>query len=299
LELATPRWSETPDYILGLVRGYVQGLDGHNPIENQQRLAAERRALTESCLQRLRNPLKRWVFRRTLAQAQRLALNREQWKNEAVRAITVLRRMLLELGERLREGRVLEQRDDIFFLQISELEAVASGRAPADLPILLHSRRAEYAGNQALRPPPVVVGGLDGMAVLPAMPSSSAAGGVVLHGIPVSPGLVVGRARIILRDNEHDQVLPGEILVAPFTDPAWTPYFVTAAGIITDQGGILSHGSIVAREYGLPAVTNVGHATTTLFTGDLIQVDGNRGQVRLLERKSTADLQVRPPIALN
>jgi pyruvate,water dikinase len=103
-----------------------------------------------------------------------------------------------------------------------------------------------------------------------------------LEGIPVSPGIVTGRAKVILRSEDQAQVLPGEILIAPFTDPAWTPYFVTAAGVVMDQGGILSHGSIVAREYGLPAVTNVGSATRVIHTGDLVQVDGNRGRVTIL-----------------
>jgi pyruvate,water dikinase len=79
-------------------------------------------------------------------------------------------------------------------------------------------------------------------------------------------------------------VLPGEILVTPNTDPAWSPYFLTAADVVIDLGGMLSHGSILAREYGLPAVTNAGSATRTIHTGDLVQVDGNRGQVHILER---------------
>jgi pyruvate,water dikinase len=91
---------------------------------------------------------------------------------------------------------------------------------------------------------------------------------------------------VILRAHDHEQVLPGEILVAPFTDPAWTPYFVTAAGVVMEQGGILSHGSIVAREYGLPAVTNAGSATRIIRTGDLVQVDGNHGRVTVLARGS-------------
>jgi pyruvate,water dikinase len=82
-------------------------------------------------------------------------------------------------------------------------------------------------------------------------------------------------------------VLPGEILVAPFTDPGWTPYFQLAAGLVTDLGGLLSHGSIVAREYGLPAVVNVGPATRIIRTGDRLQLDGTRGEVRILERVKT------------
>jgi pyruvate,water dikinase len=109
----------------------------------------------------------------------------------------------------------------------------------------------------------------------------------VLKGIPVFPGVVTGLARMILRADDHEHLLPGEILVAPFTDPAWTPYFLPAAGVVMDQGGILSHGSIVGREYGLPAVTNVGSATKTIRTGDRIQVDGSRGRVSVLESAGT------------
>jgi rifampicin phosphotransferase len=109
------------------------------------------------------------------------------------------------------------------------------------------------------------------------------------QGIPIFPGVVTGLARVILRTDDHEQVRPGEILVAPFTDPAWTPYFVTAAAVVMDQGGILSHGSIVAREYGLPAVTNVGTASKHIRTGDLLRVDGARGQVMILERATASE----------
>ena len=96
--------------------------------------------------------------------------------------------------------------------------------------------------------------------------------------------MVTGPARVIVRANDHEHVSPGEILVAPFTDPAWTPYFLTAVGVVMEQGGILSHGSIVAREYGLPSVTNVAAATRLIRTGDLVQVDGTCGRVTLLAR---------------
>jgi phosphoenolpyruvate synthase/pyruvate phosphate dikinase len=104
----------------------------------------------------------------------------------------------------------------------------------------------------------------------------------VLRGLAVSPGVVRGRARVILRADAEQRVLPGEILVAPFTDPGWMPYFLPAAAIVVDVGGALSHGSIVAREYGIPAVVNVGPATQVIRTGDLIEVDAHCGEVRLL-----------------
>ena len=284
LELFNPRWSETPDYLLGLVRGYLRGLGQSDPLEKQRRLAQEREELTAQCAQRLKNPLQRWLFLKTLRRAQKLALNREEWKNQAVRHLTLLRRVLLALGERLQQEGLLTQAEDAFFLEFAELEPVCSGRARFDPKAVVKQRRAEYERNLLLTPPPLVVGQFDPSTS--AAPPPLAAGDRVLYGIPVFPGAVTGPARVILRADDQAQVLPGEILVAPFTDPAWTPYFVTAAGVVMDQGGILSHGSIVAREYGLPAVTNTGSATRLIRTGDLVRVDGTRGQVTVVKAGS-------------
>jgi pyruvate,water dikinase len=99
----------------------------------------------------------------------------------------------------------------------------------------------------------------------------------------VSAGIVTGRARVILRSDADERVQPGEILVAPFTDPGWTPYFVPAAGIVMDMGGLLSHGSIIAREYGIPAVVNVGPATQIIRTGQWLEVNADQGVVKVLD----------------
>jgi phosphohistidine swiveling domain-containing protein len=282
LELSNPRWSEQPDYILGLVRGYLRTIGQINPPDQQARLESAREQLTAECRRRLRNPVKRWIFLRSLCRAQKLAVNREEWKNQAVRHLTVLRRILLALGEHLACEGILSRPDDIFFLELLELEPVATGRANFNVHTVIHQRRAEYLKNLTLKPPPVVAGLFTSAA--PAPPASGA-DDHTLHGIAVFPGVVTGPARVILREDDHAQVLPGEILVAPFTDPAWAPYFIGAAGVVMDQGGILSHGSIVAREYGLPSVTNVGRATTMIRTGDWIEVDGNQGRVRVLTPK--------------
>ncbi|HEY5910820.1 MAG TPA: PEP/pyruvate-binding domain-containing protein [Verrucomicrobiae bacterium] len=280
LELFNPRWAETPDYILGLVRGYLRSVDQLNPLANQRRLAAERQRLTGQCCQRL-GPIKRWIFLRSLRRSQKLAINREEWKNQIVRQFAFLRQVLQTLGRRLHEQGILARHDDIFFLQASEIGPVASGKAGLDVRERVDARRKEYQVNLSRKPPPVVVGRFHVTTNAAVMP---AANDKVLEGIPVSPGIATGPARVILRSDDHEQVLPGEIPVVPFTDPAWTPYFISAAGVVIDQGGILSHGSIVAREYGLPAVTNLGSATRLIHTGDLIQVDGNHGRVTILQR---------------
>ena len=280
-ELSNARWCEAPDYILGLVRGYLGSLGQSDPLENQRRLAEERERLTAQCRARLNNPVKRWLFSRALRATQDLTVYREQLKNHGIRRIACLRRALLALGQKLQEQGTLSRRDDIFFLEVAELEPVAAGIASFDWRERIEWRRREYETNLKLNPPRVVNGRFD-----PNAPGSPAANAdaKLLEGIPVSPGLVTGPARVILRTDDHEQVLPGEILIAPFTDPAWSPYFITAAGVVVEQGGILSHGSIVAREYGLPAVTNVTSATRAIRTGDLVQVDGNRGRVSVLKR---------------
>jgi pyruvate,water dikinase len=289
-ELSNARWGETPDYILGLVRGYLRSLGQSDPLENQRRLAEERERLTVQCRARLKNPIKRWIFSHSLRGAQELTVFREQLKNLGIRRFAFVRRVLLVLGRRLQEQGRLSDRDDVFFLDVAELEPVATGVASFDGRGRIESRRREYEKNLKLNPPQIVVGRFDPNA--PAWPAANA-DATLLTGIPVSPGVVTGPARVILRADDHQQVLPGEILIAPFTDPAWSPYFITAAGLVVEQGGILSHGSIVAREYGLPAVTNVASATRVIRTGELVQVDGNRGCVSVLQRlaeNSTAEI---------
>jgi phosphohistidine swiveling domain-containing protein len=200
-------------------------------------------------------------------------------KSVAVRYWAALRFIILELGERLAARRVLESRDDIFFLSMDEIDPVRRGEAGFKVREVVAARRAEHERNLVITPPKVVVGRFDPGNFVPDAIEESAE---LLTGLAVSPGVVTGPARVILRANTNERVLPGEILVTPFTDPGWAPYFLPAAAIVMDQGGLLSHGSIVAREYGIPAVVNVGPATKIIHTGQTIQVDGNSGVVRIL-----------------
>jgi pyruvate,water dikinase len=287
LELFNARWSETPDYILGLVRGYLRSIAVLTPRENQSRLAVEREQLTEQCRRQIRNPIKRWLFLRSLRRAQKLSVNRERWKNAAVRQIAILRRALLILGRILQVRETLSEPNDIFFLQISELTAVTNGDVGFDPQERIRSRRVEYETNLEHNPPTTVAGRFTPAKRASAKSRSKES---VLQGIAVSPGMATGRAKVVLRHDPEAQVLSGEILIAPFTDPAWTPYFIAAAAVVMEKGGMLSHGSIVAREYGLPAVTNIEGATRVIHTGDLVQVDGNCGLVTILESGTAGEL---------
>jgi len=301
IDVHKPRWSETPDYVLDLLRSFLA--HPHDLDAEQQQRTAERRRLLVACRRRLAVP-QRWLFDYLVRQSQQGLALRENLKSEGIRLIALIRRIVLESGTRLARRGVLSQADDVFFLRLEELEALQRGdhalaarRAGVTVPgpdagraltTLIATRRAEYAYHQTLSPPPVIVGRFEPDAAgMPAAPLAAEPASRVLHGLAVSAGVAVGPARVILHADDRQQVLPGEILVAPFADPGWTPYFVSAAGIVLDLGGLLSHGCIVAREYGIPTVVNVGPATQLIRTGQLVQVDGDRGIVTVVSAEQS------------
>ena len=278
LEFANPTWAERPDYILGVVRGYVTLESGEDPMHDYARRSAEADDAAEECRRRLRDPLKRAAFGRMLAWGRASAGARENIKSEGVRWLASIRRALLVLGRRMAERGVLERDDDIFFLDQKEVDELVAGAPERDWRRMVARRRAEHERLRRLQPPPVIIGSWDEREGAWNVSSEAR----TLRGISVSSGVARGPARVFSSADTDERVMPGEILVAPFTDPGWTPYFVPAAGIVMDMGGMLSHGSIIAREYGIPAVVNVGPATRLIRTGQLIEVDGEKGEVRIL-----------------
>jgi len=280
IELYNRRWSERPDYILGLIRSYLGSMDRTNPLENYNRLAVEREQLAQNCRRKLTNPIKRAVFNHLLVRAQYGSAFRENIKSELIKLMASMRSILLELGRKLAARSLIADSDDVFFLKLEELGQLTRGQSKVDIKEIIAARRADYEKWQSISPPGVIFGRFNPDAYIPADVNADAN---LLDGLAVSPGVVSGKARVILRADDNEQVQAGEILVAPFTDPGWTPYFIPAAGIVMDQGGLLSHGAIIAREYGIPAVVNVGNATRIIKTGQTIQVDGDRGVVRILK----------------
>jgi pyruvate,water dikinase len=279
IELYNRRWFETPDYILKLVRGYMSQIGRIDPVKNHAERAQQRRQLEQQCRRQLRNPIKRFVFNRYLVHSQQGWVFRENVKSEVVKLLTAMRRLLLQLGRKLADKEVLAAPDDVFFLRLDEMSPVVRGSARFDARKVIADRRAEYDKNCLITPPDVVFGKFNPHTCIYPGPDEHAE---VLRGLQVSPGVVTGKARVILRADSDEHLLADEILVAPFTDPGWTPYFVPAAAIVMDEGGMISHGSIIAREYGIPAVVNVGGATKIIKTGQTIQVDGNSGAVTIL-----------------
>jgi pyruvate,water dikinase len=278
VELMNARWADEPDYVLSQVRSYLANRGGKDPVAVHRAQAAECERRVDALCGRLRNPAARAVFRWIVRRAQFGMVYRENAKSEGVRLFAHIRDGARELGARHMSSGRLERADDVFLLRFEELAALGA-QTPAAVQALVRERAAELERHRSRQPPPIVCGTA---VVERAEMERTGADTDRLTGLGVSAGVASGPARVILRADTEERVLPGEILVAPFTDPGWTPYFQLAAGLVTDLGGMLSHGSIVAREYGLPAVVNVGDATRRIRTGDRLEIDGTRGEVRIV-----------------
>ena len=222
------------------------------------------------------------TFQRILADAQHLLSIRDEQTRELTIAWPVMRRAVLRIGASLAEQGVIDDVDDVFFLTRTEaLEALAGSSQQALVDV--EGRRATRA-RQARLVPPLVVGRLPRMAESMWKGFSRQVGALrseraLVSGTPASAGRATGAVRVIRGPDEFEEFQAGEILVAPITAPAWTPLFSLAAGLVTDVGSAASHASLVAREYGIPAVVGTGDATSRLPTGMRVMVDGGTGVV--------------------
>ncbi|MBN1136266.1 MAG: phosphoenolpyruvate synthase, partial [Anaerolineae bacterium] len=234
--------------------------------------------------------LKLRFLRWTLRWAQTFALVREDSIFDIGLGYPVLRRMLYELGRRFVEAGAIAEPGDIYWLERAEVEhgaaALDRGAGLQDLRQHVRRRRAVWRAEKQATPPQqlppkIRVMGIKVDAFMPVSAEEQTA--TVLKGVAASPGKVTAPARVLLGPGDFHKMQPGDILVAEMTTPAWTPLFAMAAGIVTDVGGPLSHGSIVAREYGIPAVLGTGVATQRIQNGQAITVDGAAGLVSLVE----------------
>ena len=200
---------------------------------------------------------------------------REYPKYGIVSRYFVYKQALLEEAERLVQARALREKEDIFYLTFQELHDAVRTNQVDDR--LIGQRKDAFRSYQALTPPRVLTS--DGEVVTGAYRRDVPAGALV--GLPVSAGTVEGRARVIVNMAEAD-LEPGDILVTAFTDPSWTPLFVGINGLVTEVGGLMTHGAVIAREYGLPAVVGVEHATRLIRDGQRIRVHGTDGYVEVL-----------------
>jgi pyruvate,water dikinase len=294
IDVGMPRWSDDPTHIIGVLANYLRLDSNAVPPDVQFSNAAEeadaqiRRLVAEA---RGRGWLRGAVVKSALRRARLFAGLRELPKFQLVVALAEVRKQLTLVGEALTAADAFDAPDDVFFLNLDEARAgvrkVAEGgpggqpgTGSVDLRGLVAGRREAYALELARRHVPRVLlsDGTEPEAVQPAGSSGQPAEAGMLTGSPASAGTVTAAARVIL-DPVGAHLEPGEILVAPSTDPGWTPLFLTAGGLVMEMGGPNSHGAVVAREYGIPAVVGVPDATLRLATGQQITVDGGAGTV--------------------
>ncbi len=302
IDLGRPRWSEDPSHVMEMVAGYLQiadpahadGAQSGAPDVVFARSATVANAAVDELAAAVRQGrhgrIRARLVRFAAGRARGLMALRESPKFFVVRLFGILRAELLEVGRELVAAGELAEPDDLFFLSFAELDAFAdAGNHHAntedteranDWAGIISRRREAYRRERLRRQIPRLLLS-DGRAFYAGMTAAGGAAGT-LAGSPVSPGSVTGHVRVV-RDPRAAGLLPGEILVCPGTDPSWTPLFLTAAGLVMEVGGLMTHGAVVAREYGIPAVVGVDRATERLQTGQLISVNGSTGEIRVLE----------------
>lgn len=288
LDFVEPTQGEDTLPILVGLKALVQ-----NPVDSAKRqaiLAQERDDLAETTAKSF-GQLKRWCFRKLLGWARKYGPYREEALFYIGAAWPTLRRLAHELGQRLVAGKSLQATEDIYYLRPDEVESVLAARgakqALPDFKQLTRNRRALREARKQLNPPakiphvPFKFGPIN-MSIFETQKLNEDEFGN-LKGFSVSPGKITAPATIILSPSDFEKMKPGTILVCPTTTPAWTPLFSQAKGLVTEIGSILAHGSIVAREYGIPAVMGLGNATQKIKDGQMITVDGNAGVVRIVQ----------------
>lgn len=291
IDIGRSRWREDPTLIMRALQSYLQFEDEAQApgavYARGKEVARAASAELEAAVRRTRGGrLKARVVRWAVRRFRALAGMRESPKFHIVRTMGVIREGLLECGSELVEAGTFTQPDDIFFLRLVELESLANGESQ-DWKTLVEDRRQVYEREKLrIQIPRLLLS--DGRAFYEGLSTSIDDGDGVMEGSPVSPGMVEGAVRVVL-DPREAQLEPGEILVCPGTDPAWTPLFLIASGLVMEVGGLMTHGAIVAREYGIPAVVGIHQATTCLKTGQLIRVDGTSGTVTIYSTGKTSD----------
>jgi pyruvate,water dikinase len=286
LDFAKPLPADDPLPLVEALKLFIRG-EGADPHERQRKALERREEAVDVAESRVRG-LKARLFRWTLGWAQRFALVREDSIFDIGLGYPVLRGLLLELGRRMAESGAIARPEDIFWLERTEVDQAVASLAthgmPEDMTGRVAERRASWRVYKRATPPQQLpakgrVMGIktDAFMALDAEDQT----GDALKGVAASPGQVTATARVLLGPEDFGQMRPGDILIAEITTPAWTPLFAMAAGIVTDIGGPLSHGSIVAREYGIPAVLGTGVATQRIRSGQSVTVDGSAGTVSL------------------
>jgi pyruvate,water dikinase len=280
IDVTRTRWSEAPTTLVPLILSNVKNFEpgaGSRKFEHGRQEAAKKE---QELLERLRQlpdgEQKAEETQRMIRRLRNFVGYREYPKYGIVNRYFVYKQALLEEAGRLVRANVLQEPEDIYYLTLQELrEVVSTHKLDGQI---VSQRKAEHERNRKLTPPRVLTS--DGEIVAGAYKRADLPAGALV-GLAVSAGVVEGRARV-LSDMAEADLEAGDILVTRFTDPSWTPLFVSIKGLVTEVGGLMTHGAVIAREYGLPAVVGVENATRLIQDGQRIRVHGTDGYVEIL-----------------
>jgi rifampicin phosphotransferase len=280
IDITRPRWSERPTALVPLILDNIRNFKAG---EAKRRLERGRQAALskeQELLERLRasadGARKAEEAKRMIDRVRTFSGYREYPKYGIVSRHFIYKRALLEEAQRLVEADVLRDREDVFYLTFQEFRDVVSTRRVDQQ--LIRQRKDAFRSYQALTPPRVLTS--DGEVIAGAYRRDDVPAGALI-GLPVSAGTIEGRARVI-RDIAQADIEAGDILVTTYTDPSWTPLFLAIKGLVTEVGGLMTHGAVIAREYGLPAVVGVEDATNLIRDGQRIRVNGTDGYIEIL-----------------
>jgi len=282
IDITKPRWSEHPTALIPMILSNTRNFEpGAHRIKFEQGLKEAKRK-EQDLLSRLEQlPGGKGKAKKTkkkISILRNLIGYREYPKYANTQRYYIYKQALLKEAGKLVQKGVIRNKEDIYYLTFEELrEVVKTNRLDYGI---VTKRKAEYEVYEKLTPPRLMTS--EGEIIMGEYDTGNIPQDA-LAGVPVSTGVIEGRARVILR-LEDAIIEEGDILVTKFTDPAWTPVFVSIKGLVTEVGGLMTHGAVVAREYGLPAVVGVDDATKLIKDGDLIRINGSEGYVEIINR---------------
>ena len=281
IDITRPRWSERPTtlvpVILDNIRNFEPGARRRRFEQGRQRAEKKERDVLERLRALPDGERKAEETKRMIDRVRTFIGYREYPKYAIVSRYFVYKQALLAEAERLVQAHVLAEKEDVFYLTFQEFHDVVAYEPGGD-DQLIRQRKDEFRSYQALTPPRVLTS--DGEVLSGAYRRDDVPAGALV-GLAVSAGTVEGRARVILDIADAD-LEADDILVTAYTDPSWSPLFVAIKGLVTQVGGVMTHGAVIAREYGLPAVVGVENATRLIQDGQRIRVNGTDGYVEIL-----------------
>jgi len=283
IDMTRRRWRDDASTLLPSIDSHMRAM---KPGEHRERFAEgarEAEAAAAELIARVRATPFGWLKAKAMSRLLRVYRSmmglREHPKYMMIRVFDFIRQGIVAEARQLAAAEVLRDEEDAFYLTLDELLQLTEGQPIDRLHEVIEQRKREYDRFRTLTPPRVMTS--EGEMITGRRKHQDAPAGALL-GTPVSAGVVEGIARVVLRPDEA-KLNKGEIMIAPFTDPGWTPLFHSAVGLVMEVGGLMTHGAVVAREYGLPAVVGIDDATRRIKDGDYIRLDGTRGYVLILE----------------